>query len=131
MTGMVKVIYEEINSRLQGESSKPSKGEVSSGGKGGDDDKPSNGNGDKPPSSPPSSSPPSSPSYSSSSTTTVTQTPPHTPRVHGKTPLLKLDIKFELPLHNGEVNVERLDNWVPQIEVYCRIQNIKDDETKI
>ena len=25
-------------------------------------------------------------------------------------PLLKLDIKFELPIYNGEVNVERLDN---------------------
>jgi hypothetical protein len=52
-------------------------------------------------------------------------------KVLQKTPLLKLDIKFELPMYNGEVNAERLDNWIRQIEVYCRIQRIKDDETKI
>ena len=34
-------------------------------------------------------------------------------------------------MYNGEVNVEKLDNWIRQIEVYCRIQRIKDDETKI
>jgi hypothetical protein len=27
-------------------------------------------------------------------------------------PLLKLDVKFELPMYDGEVNAERLDNWV-------------------
>jgi hypothetical protein len=48
-----------------------------------------------------------------------------------KFPSLKLDIKFELPIYNGEVNVEKLDNWIRQIEVYCRIQKIQDDETKI
>ena len=41
---------------------------------------------------------------------------PHTPRVHGTTPLLKLDIKFELPTYNCEVNVGILDNWVLLIE---------------
>jgi hypothetical protein len=46
-------------------------------------------------------------------------------------PSLKLDIKFELPLYNGEVNAEKLDNWIRQIEVYSRIQKIQDDETKI
>jgi hypothetical protein len=46
-------------------------------------------------------------------------------------PFLKLDIKFELPMYNGEVNAEKLDNQIHQIEVYCRIQIIKDDETKI
>jgi hypothetical protein len=34
-------------------------------------------------------------------------------------------------MYNGEVNVEKLDNWTRQIEVYCRIQRIKDDETNI
>jgi hypothetical protein len=34
-------------------------------------------------------------------------------------------------MYNGEVNSEKLDNWIRQIEVYCRIQIIKDDETKI
>jgi hypothetical protein len=34
-------------------------------------------------------------------------------------------------MYNGEVNVEELDNWIRQIEVYCRIQRNQDDETKI
>ena len=34
-------------------------------------------------------------------------------------------------MYNGEVNAEKLDSWVRQIEVYCRIKKIKDDETKI
>ena len=34
-------------------------------------------------------------------------------------------------MYNGEVNSKRLDNWIRQIEVYCRIQRIKYDETKI
>jgi hypothetical protein len=59
----------------------------------------------------------------------------NTPKGHGKTPSqipsLNLDIKFELPIYNGEVNAEKLDNWIRQIEVYCRIQKIQDDETKI
>ena len=49
----------------------------------------------------------------------------------GKQPLLKLDIKFELPMYNGEVNVENLDNWLRHLDFYCRIQNIQDDDTKI
>jgi hypothetical protein len=95
------------------------------------------GGGDKTPgrdggngASPPPSPPPSSSSYSSSSSSLK-----HLPNGHGKTPSqipsLKLDIKFELPLYNGEVNAEKLDNWIRQIEVYSRIQKIQDDETKI
>jgi hypothetical protein len=34
-------------------------------------------------------------------------------------------------MYNGKVNAEKLDNWIRQIEVYCRIQKIQDDETKI
>ena len=34
-------------------------------------------------------------------------------------------------MYDGEVNAEKLDNWVRQLEVYCRIQRIKYDETKI
>ena len=59
MSEMVKLLYEERNSKLYGESSKPPKGD---GGKG---DKPPKGNGDKPPPSPPSSS------SSSSSTSSI------------------------------------------------------------
>jgi hypothetical protein len=45
--------------------------------------------------------------------------------------LLKLDVKFELPIYDGEVNAERLDNWVRQMEVYCSVQQIKDEATQI
>ena len=34
-------------------------------------------------------------------------------------------------MYDGEVNAKMLENWVHQLEVYCRIQRIKDDETKI
>ena len=33
--------------------------------------------------------------------------------------------------YDGELNPKKLDNWVKQIEVYCRIQNINDDYSKI
>ena len=46
-------------------------------------------------------------------------------------PQLKLDIKFELPMYNEELNVEKLDNWIHQIEVYFRIQNFTEDNIKI
>jgi hypothetical protein len=45
--------------------------------------------------------------------------------------LLKLDVKFELPIYDGEVNAERLDNWVRKMEVYCSVQQIKDEATQI
>ena len=46
-------------------------------------------------------------------------------------PLLNLDVKFELPLYDGEINAEKLDNWIIQIEVYWKIQRIIDEETMI
>ena len=124
MTEMVKVLYEERNTRLQGESSKPPKGEGSLGG--------GSGNGDKPPPSPPSSSSSSSQASSPSSTnTTLTHTHHHTSKGTRKSPFLKLDVKIELPMYNGEVNAEKLDNWIRQLEVYCRIQNLQEDDIKI
>ena len=30
-----------------------------------------------------------------------------------------------------EVNAEKLDNWILQLEVYCRIQKLQDDEATI
>ena len=33
--------------------------------------------------------------------------------------------------YNGEVIAKKMDNWVHQIEFYCRIQRIDDDVTKI
>ena len=34
-------------------------------------------------------------------------------------------------MFNGEVNAENIDNWIRQLEVYLRIQNLHDDDTKI
>ena len=34
-------------------------------------------------------------------------------------------------MYNVEVNAEKLENWVCWLEVYCRIQNLHDDDTKI
>lgn len=48
-----------------------------------------------------------------------------------KKPLFKLDVKFDLPMFNGESNEEKLNNWVRQIEVRCRILQIVEDEAKI
>jgi hypothetical protein len=66
MTKMVKVLFEEINAMLQGESSNPPKGNGDSGDK---NPKGNGGNGDTPP--------PSSP-YSTSST--ILQPPPYSPK---------------------------------------------------
>jgi hypothetical protein len=98
---MMKILI-EWNIMSQGEGSNPSMH------KGGGGDKTSGGNGGNG-ASPPPSPPPSSSSSSSSSTSSK-----HLPNGHGKTPSqipsLKLDTKFELPLYNGEVNAEKLDN---------------------
>jgi hypothetical protein len=123
MREMMKILMER-NTRSQGEGSNPSKHKGDSG------DKTPNGNGGNG-----ASPPPSPPSSSSSSSSTNLRPLLNSPKGHGKTPSqipsLKLDIKFELPMYNGEVNAERLDNWIRQIEVYCRIQKIQDDETNI
>jgi hypothetical protein len=36
--------------------------------------------------------------------------------------LLKIDVKFELPIYDGEVNAERLENWVRKMEFYYSVQ---------
>jgi len=105
MTEMVKVLYEERNSRLHGESSKPPKGEGSSGG---GNRKRGHGNGDTPPPSwPYSSSQASSPS---SPSTTLNHTHHHSSKGTSKSPFSKIDVKFELPRYNAEVNAKKLDN---------------------
>ena len=124
MKKLVKVLYEDRNTKLQGERSKPTKGEgYSEGG---------NGNGSKPPPSRPFSSSSSSWASSPSSTnTTLTHNGQHTSKGTGKSPLLKLDVRFELPMYNCEVNVKKLHNWICQLEVYCRIQNLQEDDINI
>ena len=73
---------------------------------------------------------PSSPSSSSSSTSTSSSVH-HKSNNTGKSPFIKLDGKFELPMFDGEFNAEKLDNWIRQLEVYLRIQNFQDDDTQI
>ena len=58
-------------------------------------------------------------------------TPPNSPVHNKKASLIKLDVKFDLPIYDGELNAEKLDNWIRQIDVYCRVQNIDSDKSKI
>ena len=30
-------------------------------------------------------------------------------------PYFKLDVKFELPIYNGDLDAEKLDNWIKQL----------------
>ena len=71
----------------------------------GGDDKPPGGDGDGPPESPSSSSSPSSHNSNSSSK------PTHKPSLPLAltTPLLKLDVKFDLLMYNRELDAERLE----------------------
>jgi len=78
------------------------------------------GGGD-PPHSPPANEGSSSPHHNN----------PRNPRETSKKPFFKLYFKFDLPVFNGESNTEKLNNWIRQIEVYCRIQQIVEDEAKI
>eukprot|EP00253_Pinus_taeda_P035632 PITA_35632 len=58
-------------------------------------------------------------------------TPPNTLENKKKTSFIKLDVKFDLPIYDGELNAEKLDNWIRQIDVYCRVQSIDSDKSKI
>jgi hypothetical protein len=116
MSEMVKVLYDDYLERkrpVQGEYSKQAKSEE----------------GEDPPKSPP--SPPSSPSSSSSSTSSNSTARKHSHKHKLDMPLLKLDVKFVFPMYDGEVNAEKLDNWVRQMEVYCNVPQIKYEATKI
>lgn len=48
-----------------------------------------------------------------------------------KSSLIKLDVEFYLPVYDGELNAEKLDNWIRKIYVYCRVRNIDSDKSKI
>ena len=114
MTEMVRILYQERNDRIAGEGSRNQReeGDSSGGKKDNDNSKKGNGgNGDPP-------SPSSSSSSTSSSSTSVNQS--HKTKTIVKAPLLKLDVNFELPMFNGDVNAEKLDNWIRQLEVYLR-----------
>jgi hypothetical protein len=97
---MVKVLYDDYLERkrsVQGDSSKQGNNEEG-------EDPP------KPLPSPPSS--PSSSSSSSSSTSSNSTRIKHSHKHKPDKPLLKLDVKFVFPMYDGEVNAEKLDNWV-------------------
>jgi hypothetical protein len=73
--------------------------------------------------------PPSSPSSSSSSSSEHSHHSSH--KDSFKKPLLNLDVKFSLPMFNGDVNPEKLDNWIRQVEVYFCVQQIDEEEVKV
>jgi hypothetical protein len=76
--------------------------------------------------------PPSSPSSSSSSSSEHSHHSHHSShKASFKKPLLKIDVKFDLPMFNGDANPEKLDNWIRQVEVYCRVQHIDEEEVKV
>ena len=124
MTEMVRIIYQERNERLEGEWYKLQKERQGSSGGQHDEDKSKKGNGGN-------GEALSSPSSSSSSSTSSIVHQPHKSKRTSKSPLLKLEVRLEFPMFNGEVNVDKLDNWIWQLEVYLRIHNLQDDDTKI
>lgn len=65
--------------------------------------------------------PPSSPSMSESSYSSHHHNHRNS-RDASKKPFSKLDFKFYLPMFNCESNAEKINNWIRQIEIYCRIQ---------
>eukprot|EP00253_Pinus_taeda_P032857 PITA_32857 len=73
-------------------------------------------------------SPPSPPSSPSSSSSSHKESPEKKKK---KSSLIKLDVKFDLSVYDGELNVEKLDNWIRQIDLYCRLQNIDSERRKI
>jgi hypothetical protein len=116
MSEMVMVLYDdylEWKRPILGESSKAKSEE-----------------GEDPPKNTP--SPLSSPSTSSSSSKSSKSTArKHSHKHKHDMTILNIDVKFELPMYDGEVNAERLDNWVRRMEVYCSVQQIKDEATQI
>jgi hypothetical protein len=76
--------------------------------------------------------PPYSPSSSSSSSFENSHHSHHSiHKASFKKPLLKLDVKFSLPMFNGDANLEKLANWIQRVEVYCCVQHIDEDEVKV
>jgi hypothetical protein len=102
MSKMVKVLYDDFLEQkklFQGEYSKKDKSDE----------------GKDPPKIP--HSPPSSPSSSSSSSSTTSNSTArkHSHKHNPDMPLIKLDVIFFLPMYDGEVNDEKLHNWVRQM----------------
>ena len=93
MKSMVEELYSERREREKGASSiKTEEGEGAGGG------------GDPPDSSNPTDSPLSPHNSSDDHKEKNTNS--------FRKPLLKLDVKFDLPMFNGESNVDKLNNWI-------------------
>jgi hypothetical protein len=76
--------------------------------------------------------PPSSPSISSSSSSEHSRHSHHSShKAYFKKPLLNIDVKFDLPMFNGDSNPEKLDNGIQQVEVYFQVQHIDEEEFKV
>ena len=45
--------------------------------------------------------------------------------------MIKLDIKFDLSIYDGELNAKKIDKWIRQIDVYWKVQNIDSEKGKI
>ena len=118
MQRMLEELYNEKKKRDETSSSKDPRDSKERKGKGVD-------HGEEPP------EPPSSPSSSSTLFSYESNFECESSKKHFKSLLLKLDVKFELPMYDGELNPKKLENWIKQLEVYCRIQNIVDDSDKI
>lgn len=73
--------------------------------------------------------PPSSPSFSSSSSSSHKSN--LSKKKKKKSSLIKLDVKFDLPIYDGELNTKNIDNWIRQIEVYCRVHKVVLERKKI
>ena len=66
--------------------------------------------------------PPYSPSISISSSSKHSHDSHHSShKASFKKPLLRLDVKFVLPMFNGDANIENLGIWIQQVQVYCRV----------
>lgn len=61
--------------------------------------------------------PPPSPSSSSSSSLHNNSSS----KEKNKTSLIQLDVKFDLPIYDGKLNAKKLNNWIRQIDVYCKV----------
>ena len=116
MADRLEKLFADYQERLEKKKTKKEKAENNALGKGGD------------PFELP--SPSSSSSFESSSI--ASSNPKKQPEnTKSDLPYLKLDIKFDFPTYNGELNAEKIDDWIKQIEVYYKIQNLADDSAKI
>ena len=114
MKAMVEEMYKEWKNNKDG----PSQGNKCKG-KG-------EGGGGDPPKTPSSSSP-----SSSSSSTILQKKEPKIVDSNFPKPWLKLYVKFDLLMYDGELNTEKMDNRIKKIKVYCRVQKIMDEEEKV